>query len=301
MKLWQKALFAIAALLAALAVYVFIQLRTLTVEQLTDDVYVIYGLGGNVGVLDTDKGTVIVDTMTMRYQGGRIRQEAERLTGKPVVMVINTHYHLDHTHGNPAFAAGTRVVATERTLHHLQATDAGYFSGAAAALLPNETFADKREVVLGNKTVLLFHTGRGHTDGDLVALFLEDGVLHAGDLFFNRLYPNIDLEAGGSVKEWVATLDRVRELPFSQVIPGHGPISGRDGLLQFQGFMRQLAEIGQKAAAEAWNRDEAEHTPLLTEDQGYGQVKLIVPIGMNREFVLRRAWEEATGNYSVRE
>jgi len=301
MKLWQKALFAIAALLAALAVYVFIQLRTLTVEQLTDDVYVIYGLGGNVGVLDTDKGTVIVDTMTMRYQGGRIRQEAERLTGKPVVMVINTHYHLDHTHGNPAFAAGTRVVATERTLHHLQATDAGYFSGAAAALLPNETFADRRELVLGNKTVLLFHTGRGHTDGDLVALFLEDGVLHAGDLFFNRLYPNIDLEAGGSVKEWVATLDRVRELPFSQVIPGHGPVSGRDGLLQFQRFMRQLAEIGQKAAAEAWTRDETEHTPLLTEDQDYGQVKLIVPMGLNRKFVLGRAWEEATGNFSVRE
>jgi glyoxylase-like metal-dependent hydrolase (beta-lactamase superfamily II) len=301
MKWWLKVVLVIVVLLAVLGVYVFSQLRSLTVEQLTEDAYVIYGLGGNVGVLDTDEGTVIVDTMTLRYQGSRIREEAERLTGKPVVMIINTHYHLDHTHGNPAFEAGTRVLATERTLHHLQATDANYFSGAAAALLPNETFDDTRELTLGNKTILLFHTGRGHTDGDLVALFLEDGVLHAGDLYFNQLYPNIDLEAGGSVQQWGDTLERVRELPFNQAIPGHGPVSGRESLLQFQRFIRQLADIGRQAANEEWTREQAEKTLLLTEDQGYGEVRLIIPIGLNREFVLRRAWEEATGNFAVRE
>lgn len=301
MKLWPKAVLLIVALSAAVGVYAYSQIRSLTVEQLTDDVYVIYGLGGNVGVLGTDQGAVIVDTMTLRYQGSRIREEAERLTGKPVVMIINTHYHLDHTHGNTAFPAGTRVVATERTLHHLQATDANHFSGAATALLPNEIFEDARELTLGNKTILLFHTGRGHTDGDLVALFLEDGVLHAGDLYFNRLYPNIDLEAGGSVRRWGDTLERVRELPFSQVIPGHGPVSERDSLLQFQRFIRQLADIGQQAAAEGWSREETERTPLLTEDQSYGRVRLIIPMFMDREFVLRRAWEEATGNFSLRE
>jgi len=301
MKLWQKALIVLAVLVAALGLYVFSEVRNLTVERLTDDVYVIYGLGGNVGVLDTDEGTVIVDTMTMRYQGRRIREEAERLTGKPVVLVVNTHYHLDHTHGNPAFDAGTRVVATGQTLHHLQVTDAGYFSGPAAALLPNETFEDKHELVLGNKTVLLFHTGSGHTDGDLVALFLEDGVLHTGDLFFNKMYPFIDLEAGGSVQQWGETLERVRELPFNKVIPGHGWVTGREALLQFQRFIRQLADIGRRAAAEGWSREETEQTRLLTEDEGYGQVRLIVPMGMDREFVLGRAWEEATGNFTLRE
>jgi len=300
MKLWLKVVLIIAVLLAGLGLYVFSQLRNLTVGQITDDVWVIYGLGGNVGVLDTDEGAVIVDTMTMSYQGSLIREEAERLTGKPVVMVINTHYHLDHTHGNPAFSAGTRVIATDRTLHHLQTTDADYFSGEAAALLPNEIFKNKRELLLGNKTVLLFHTGRGHTDGDLVALFLEDGVLHAGDLYFNGLYPNIDLEAGGSVLEWGDTLERVRELPFTKVIPGHGPVSGREPLLQFQRFIRQLAGIGKRAATEGWTREETERTPLLTEDRDYGQVRLIIPIGLDREFVLGRAWEETTGNFTLR-
>ena len=301
MKIWLKVILSVAVLLAALGLYVFSQVRNLTVEQLTDDVYVIYGLGGNVAVLDTSEGTVIVDTMTLRYQGSRIREQAERLTGKPVVMVINTHYHLDHTHGNPAFEAGTRVVATERTLHHLQMTDASYFSGAAASLLPNETFEDRQELVLGDKTILLYHTGRGHTDGDLVALFLEDAVLHTGDLYFNRLYPNIDLEAGGSVQQWGDTLERVRELPFEQVIPGHGAVSGRESLLQFQNFIRQLADIGQQAATEGWTREETERTPLLTEDRGYAEVRLIIPVGLDREFVLGRAWEEATGNFTARE
>jgi len=301
MKWWQKTVLAVAVLAAGLGLYVFSQARSLKVQQLTPDVYVMFGVGGNVGVLKTGRGTVIVDTMSMQYQGSRIRQEAERLTGQPVVMIINTHYHLDHTHGNPAFKAGTRVVATQRTLHHLQTTDAGYFSGAAAALLPNETFKDTHEVVLGNKTILLYHTGPGHTDGDLVALFLEDGVLHAGDLYFNRLYPNIDLEAGGSVQQWADTLDPVLVLPFDQVIPGHGAVSGRAPFRQFQSFMRQLAWIGKKAASEGWTREQTEQSPLLTEDRGYGQVRLIIPIGLNREFVLRRAWEEATGNYTLRE
>jgi len=301
MKRWVKVVLVIAVIVAGLGLFVFSQVRGLTEQRLTDDVWVIFGLGGNVGVLKTDQGTVIVDTMTMQYQGDRIRKEALRLTGKPVVMIINTHYHLDHTHGNPAFEPGTRVVATERTLHHLQTTDGKYFSGAAAALLPNETFEDAREIVMGNKTILLYHTGPGHTDGDLVALFLEDGVLHAGDLYFNRLYPNIDLEAGGSIRQWGDTLDQVLILPFEQVIPGHGAVSGRAPLRQFQGFIRQLAWIGQKAAAEGWTRKETERTPLLTEDQGYEEVKLIVPIGMNRKFVLRRAWEEATGNFTLRE
>ena len=129
MKLWLKVLLTTAAFALILGLYVFGQIRSIKIEQITDDVHVLYGLGGNVAVLRTDEGTVIVDTMTLKLQGNLIRQKAEELTGKPVVMVINTHYHLDHIHGNPAFEPGTRVVATEKTLHLLEQTDAEHFSG----------------------------------------------------------------------------------------------------------------------------------------------------------------------------
>jgi len=202
MRLWQWILMAILAVMFVGGGYVFSQIRDLRVEQLDEDLHVLFGLGGNVAVLSTDEGTVIVDTMTLQYQGDRIRQVATELTGKPVVAIINSHYHLDHTHGNPAFDPGTRVISTERTLHHLLHTDADYFAGDAAPLLPNETFVNDVRLDFGNKTLRLLSLGRGHTDGDSVVLFEQERVIHMGDLLFHRLYPNIDLEAGGSVREW---------------------------------------------------------------------------------------------------
>ncbi len=213
---------ALIALAAVGGIYIYQRATWLDPVRVTDDVHMIHGLGGNVGVLGTERGTVIVDTMTFRMQGERIRQLAEELGGGPVQAVINTHYHLDHTHGNPAFPAGMRVIATERTLELLRELDGDYWQGAAAELLPNETFAADHELRVGGKTIRSYYLGRGHTDGDLVVLFVEDRVLHTGDLMFNGRYPNIDLEAGGSVREWSATLDRVLELDCDAVIPGPG-------------------------------------------------------------------------------
>ena len=88
------------------SIYVYDKVMALDTEQVTKDVSVIYGFGGNVGVLGTEHGVVIVDTMTFVAQGRRIRDLAERIGGGPTQAVINTHYHIDHTHGNPAFAAG---------------------------------------------------------------------------------------------------------------------------------------------------------------------------------------------------
>jgi len=301
MRIWQWLVVSVVVIVLALSGYVFLQIRSLTVDQITNDLYVIYGLGGNVAVLDTDEGTVIVDTMTLQYQGERIIEAAMALTGKPITLIINTHYHIDHTHGNPAFDPGTRVVATKRTLHHLQQTDADYFSGKASELLPNETFSHDKEITMGNKTLRLIHPGRGHTDGDLVVLFVEEKTVHMGDLFFYLHYPNIDLEAGGSVAGWGDTLDKVLELPFHTIIPGHGVVTNRPKLEQFQAFMRQLASIGEQAADENISLEETLKTEKLTEDGDYEPLKMIVPIGLTREFVLQRAWEEANDAFELRQ
>ncbi len=285
----------LAVVIGAGAAYVFVQLRSLEVERISDDLHMIRGLGGNVAVLKTGAGTVIVDTMTFTMQGVRIRHLAESLTGEQIVMVINTHYHGDHTHGNPGFLPGTQVLSTTRTLEHLHAFDASYWSGDAAALLPNHTFEKDLEVRLGSKTLQLLHPGRGHTDGDLVVLFVEDGTLHAGDLFVNHIYPSIDLKAGGTVREWGDTLDAVLALPFKHVIPGHGALSDRAGLQQFQRFMRQLAAVGADAKAKGLSLHDTQRDAHLTEDAGYQATEVPLLMSINRNSVIRGAWEEATG------
>ena len=297
MKKWQTGLVTVVALVIAFCLYVLLQLRTLEVERLSDDLFVLRGLGGNTAVLRTDAGTVVVDTKMLQMQGERIRELAEELTGNKVILLINTHYHIDHTHGNPAFAAGTRVLSTERTLSHLQTLDADYWTGAAARLLPTETFSDRMTLQLGGKTIDLIHPGAGHTDGDLVVLFRDEGVLHTGDLMSNRYYPNIDLEAGGSIQQWVATLENLLRLEFTRVIPGHGETSDRTGLRQFLAVIAQLAEVGRTAQTRGWSLEQTLATDQFTADAGYRRMWMIFPLPMDREFVITRAWEETTGNF----
>jgi cyclase len=288
-----------AAVIAVLAIAVALifgyrRATELEVVEVTKDVHAIYGFGGNVGVLSTDRGAVVVDTMTFRAQGTRILEAAERLAGGPVQALVNTHYHNDHTHGNPAFPSGTPIVATDKTLAYLKQVDAKYWEGAAAGTLPNQTFRNEHELKIADKTVRLIHPGRGHTDGDLVVLFVEDRVLQTGDLFFNGRYPNIDLEAGGSVREWAATIDRVLELDFDKVIPGHGQVTDREGLRQFQTFMRQLAEVGEQTVRNGWTLEQAEREAKVDADAGYQVLSIPFVIRLDREFAVRRAWEEAT-------
>jgi glyoxylase-like metal-dependent hydrolase (beta-lactamase superfamily II) len=297
MKKWRSWLLLAVVLVVVFCGYVFLQLRTIEVERLSDDLWVLRGLGGNTAVLRTDAGAVVVDTMLLPLQGQRIRQLARELTGADTTLLINTHYHIDHTHGNPAFEPGIRVLSTERTLSHLRALDADFWQGEAARLLPTETFSDRRTLSIGGKTIELIHPGAGHTDGDLVVLFRDEGVLHTGDLMFNRYYPNIDLEAGGSVQQWVPTLETMLRLDFTRVIPGHGETTDRAGLRQFLALIAQLAEIGNSASENNLSLEQTLATDQLTADEGYRRIRLIVPLPMDREFVLTRAWEESTGNF----
>ena len=298
MKKWQMGLMAGAALIVCVAAYVLVQARSLEVERLSDDLFVLRGLGGNSAVLRTDAGAVVVDSMTLKMQGEGIRDIARELTGMETVLLINTHYHSDHTHGNVAFAPGTRVLSTERTLSHLHALDAEFWQGDAARLLPTETFSDHMTLVVGGKTIELIHPGAGHTDGDLVVLFTDEGVLHTGDLMWYQYYPNIDLEAGGSVQEWVASLESLLHLDFTRVIPGHGETTDRNGMRRFLAVIAQLAEIARTAADKGRSLEQTLETDQLTADKDFRQLNMIVPLGMDREFVITRAWEETTDNFT---
>ena len=297
MRVWIKIVLGLGVLVLAFAGYLYAAVRSLDVEQLSDDMFVIRGIGSNTTVLNTSAGNVVIDSMTFPVQGRLLQAKAKALTGKDTSILINTHYHLDHTHGNPGFADGIRVIATERTLSHLQFFDADFWKDTPQ-LLPNETFDDRQTLLVGGKTLQLIHPGRGHTDGDLVVLIEDESTVVMGDLLFHKHYPNIDLEAGGSVQLWSSTLDNVMALNFNRVIPGHGATTDREGLRSFQAFIRQLASIGENAATRGTSLDDVLASDALTTDAGYEPIRFAgIPLGLDREFGLRRAWEETTGHF----
>lgn len=292
----------VAALLAvaSLAGWVYVQLTNFTYEQIAPDVYAIFGFGGNIGVLRTDVGTVLVDSMAFPMQGKRVREIAEEITGKPVIMVISTHYHLDHTHGNPAMPTDARYVASSATLRHLLSTEPDFWE-QHAAFIRAEMVEREHTFKVGNKTIYTVVAGRGHTDGDLVVLFVEDRVVHTGDLVFLGRYPNIDLEAGGSVRDWAGTLDEVGKLDFDRVIPGHGPSTDRDGLVGFRAFIEELAEAGAHAASQNWTLAETLQRTQLVHNTDMEDFTVPFVMHLDLEFVITRAWQEATGAVTARE
>ncbi|HYC01107.1 MAG TPA: MBL fold metallo-hydrolase [Candidatus Limnocylindrales bacterium] len=275
--------------------YVYRNVHAMDVHELSEDLHVIMGLGSNVGVLKTQAGAVVVDTMTMASQGRKIRARVEELTGGKAVAIINTHYHLDHTHGNPGFEPGTQVIATARTLQHLHDRDGDYWKGDAASLLPGRTFEKEELLDIGGKKIRCLHLGRGHTDGDLVVIFEDERVMHTGDLFFHNYFPNIDLEAGGSIKEWIATIDRLLELDVDRIIPGHGPVTDKEGLRKFQRFLVELWEVGTAAARDGKTLEETVRSTRLKTAAGMEDIYVPFLIRLDHDFVVRRAWEEATG------
>ena len=225
---------------AALAVFLSICLAwtqsqqapaSLAAQKISDDLYVIAlskGVGGgNIACYLTDEGVILVDDMFDRDYSA-VMEQVKSLTAKPVKYVLNTHQHDDHAGGNAKMLAGSAEVIAHRNVRSnmVRLNQPG---------LPRVTFSDEMDVNLGGKEVIARHYGRGHTGGDAVIWFPARKVIHTGDLFLTYPpQPFIDYANGGSALEWTSTLDQVLKLDFDTVIPGHGPVSDRAGLLKFR-------------------------------------------------------------------
>lgn len=195
-----------------------------TLERVADDLHVLLGSGGNVAVLTTDEGVVLVDDKFERNVP-EIVEKVKTLSSKPIRYVLNTHHHGDHTGGNARLMESAEIIA---------------HSNARANLVRNSqpgvtrmAFSDTFELHMGGKAVVARHLGFGHTNGDAVILFPHQRVLHTGDLFV-RGAPFIDYANGGSSDAWMKTLEAILALDFDTVIPGHGPISKREDLVRFK-------------------------------------------------------------------
>ena len=104
-----------------------------------------------------------------------------------------------------------------------------------------------------------------------------------------------ETEGGGSIEAWLATLDRVLELDFDRVIPGHGPVTDREGIRAFQAFLRELWEVGQQAARENLSLERTLEVARLATDEGFDVIEVPGVFRLDRDFVVKRAWQEATG------
>ena len=199
--------------------------QPLTVEKIADDLHIIVGSGGNVAVLTTTEGMVLVDDKFERNIP-EILAKVKSISDKPIKYVLNTHHHGDHSGGNQKLMESpVEIIAHKNARANMvKASQPGQ---------PRITFSDETAVYLGGKEVQARHLGRGHTNGDAVIYFPAHKVIHTGDLFVNGA-PFIDYANGGSGLAWTNTIDEILKIDFVTIIPGHGNISKREDLVKWK-------------------------------------------------------------------
>jgi len=224
-------------------------------------IFMIQGEGGNIGVIADPAGSIMIDSMYER-SAAQIRSALKAVPGgEKIRFLINTHWHGDHTDGNKAFGPGCVIVAHENIRAMLakpqnlmgQKTEA-----LPAGALPSVTFSDQLTLYAGDTAVRLIHYPHAHTDGDTVVFVDRYKVLHMGDIFFNGLFPFLDVANGGSIDNWVKQLDVIlARIPAdTKIIPGHGPLAGPADLKAFRQMLADSADIVRRQMKEGKTLDQ---------------------------------------------
>lgn len=191
-----------------------------TSQHVSGTVHMLQGAGGNIGVSVGPDGTLIIDDQFAPL-ADKIIAALTDLGGAQPRLVLNTHFHGDHTGSNSRFGESATIIAHDNVRLRLLNEEDFPRSG-----LPLVTYDDDVTVHFNDEQIQLIHMPRGHTDGDSIVWFKNANVIHMGDHFFNGAFPFIDVQSGGSVDGYIRNIEQVLDMvPVDvRVIPGHGPL-----------------------------------------------------------------------------
>lgn len=213
-------------------------------HKLSDNIYMLEGRGGNVGLSVGADGIVMIDSQFAPLSE-KILAAIKKLSDKDIKFLVNTHHHGDHTGGNANISKlGTQIVAHDNVRKRVKAN-----AKQSDASLPIITFNDKLSIHINGEQVLIFHVENAHTDGDAILYFTKNNVLHTGDTYFNGRYPYIDLKSGGSVDGYINAVKSAMIFvdDETKIIPGHGKLSNK---AEYQTFLKMLETIKANVLAE---------------------------------------------------
>jgi len=207
------------------------------VTTLAEDFHTLEGAGGTISVLSGPDGVLLVDSQFAPLTD-KLVAALRTFTDKPIRFLVDTHVHPDHVGGNENFARlGATLFARdalrERLLHPNPAPDGTPSRPAPPQALPVVTYDSSTTIHLDGEDVLLVPVTRAHTDGDTVVVFPQHDIVAVGDIFRSVGYPFVDVSNGGTLAGELEALSEVadRAGPTTRIIPGHGPMVGREALL----------------------------------------------------------------------
>ena len=224
--------------------------------KLTDQLYVLKGKGGNIGLFIGQDGVFMIDDQFAPLTP-KILIAIKKITSKPIKYLINTHWHGDHTGGNENIEKEGALIVAHNNVRKRMSVDQvvrGKTKKASPeSALPVITFTDDMMMYFNNDDVLITHIHNAHTDGDAIIYFTKNNVLHMGDTYFQGKFPYIDLASGGSINGYIAGIEKAILLSNNEtkIIPGHGNVAKRSDL---KSYLKMLNTIKSNIQIEIDNK-----------------------------------------------
>lgn len=259
----------------------------LPVAQVAPGVYVHHGehkdlnagYGGdicNIGFIVGDKGVAVIDTGGSPKIGAQLREAVRKVTRLPILYVVNTHVHPDHSLGNaafkrdkPVFVGHDKLAETMAQRKEVYLRNQRVWVGKDAAgtelIPPTLQVGATHDIDLGGRILRLTAYPLAHSPTDLTVFDTASETLWTGDLLFIERTPSID----GSLPGWLAVIEQLRAIPARRVVPGHGSATG-DLLAALDNEQRYLGTLlaDVRAAIERGDSLEQTQSTAARSEQG---------------------------------
>jgi cyclase len=234
------------------------------VTKLRDTLFLLQGVGGNMVAQTGPDGKLLIDS-SAATAASRLKQTLGKLDPHPMKLLINTHWHFDHTDGNAALHddSGAFIIAQENTRKRLSTPqEIAFFhlklQPSPNSALPQQTFIDREILYFNNDELDLVYMPTAHTDTDIYIHFVNGNVIHCGDVFFNGFYPFIDASTGGTINGMIRGADACLAIADdkTKIVPGHGPLGDKDSLQKYRDMMATIATSVEKLKASGQTLDQ---------------------------------------------
>jgi cyclase len=236
----------------------------------------------NAGLIADSGETLLVDTL-MDLPRTRTMLEAMRKAepaAEHIGVLVNTHSNGDHTHGNQ-LVEGARIIASQACLQEMELTGSPSEQGSIAKAwkkfgkpgaffqevmwhrfdtenivhtLPTEIFSGAMSLKVGGKMVELIEVGPAHTRGDVLVHVPKDRIVYTGDIAFIGGHPIV---WAGPVGNWIKACDLILSWDVETVVPGHGPITDKNGIRALRDYFAYIHAEAKKRFDAGMSYDEA--------------------------------------------
>ncbi|QPJ60798.1 MAG: MBL fold metallo-hydrolase [Candidatus Nitronauta litoralis] len=203
------------------------------------------GPGPNSTFIVTGEGVIVIDPGSSPEAGERLKKEIAKVTQKPVVYVINSHYHGEHTFGNAAFEGAQIVMTAQAGKTMLNSPgdrerkkwEKKHPGSKIRALEPNLTFQKELGIKLGKYYLRLIHPPASHTSGDLYIYIASYRVIITGGMVVAEQIPDM---REASISNWIEALRKMEDLDAEIIIPGNGPVGNKPRVTLMKHYLMNL-------------------------------------------------------------